>query len=281
MVGARYENPANQLRMVPVNLSFRTRLSLAQCLAVFRRQELALLLPKHGIASQDLEYGLTPEYLPDLLKDTLVESEPEQLGGLLEEIARTRGAIRATLSPKYPFDERWRDLQLCLELDGYVIERNDYGTELDRFVAVEPVIVGAAPERDDLTLELDRSRLSDATDIRRLVEDSAAAFRREDFNACLAESRVALETLARSIAIARQKLRPGAFDPAKWGQVITYLRTSVFLDASEEHGLTGVYSLISRGSHMPLGFTDREFARFGRSLALSACYFLTKRVNAG
>ena len=266
--------------MLPVNLSLRTRLSLAQFLAVFHRQELALLVPKHGLFSQDLKYGLTPEYRPDLLKDTLLESDPEQLGGLLEEIVRTRGAVRATLSPKYPFDERWRDLQLCLELDGYVIELDDYGRELDRFVAVEPVIVGAAPERDDLTRELDHSGLSDTKDILRLVENSAAAFRREDFNACLAESRVALETLARTIAVARQKRCPCDFNPAKWGQVIAYLRTSAFLDKSEEHGLTGVYSLISPGSHMPLGFTDREFARFGRGLALAACYFLTKRLNA-
>ena len=62
--------------------------------------------------------------------------------------------------------------------------------------------------------------------------------------------------------------------------MIAYLKTSGFVVEREELGLAGVYSLISPGSHTPLGFTDREFARFGRGLALSACYFLAKRLNA-
>ena len=130
-----------------MNLSLRTRLSLAQLLALFGRDELALLLPKHGLAMHDLEYGLPPPLVSDLLKDAFLEAEPGQLGGLLEEVARTRGALRSTQSPKYPFDERWEDLRLCLELDGYMVERDEYGTELAHFVPIEPVIDGAKPRR--------------------------------------------------------------------------------------------------------------------------------------
>ena len=110
--------PSSQLLM---NLNARTRLSLAQFLALLDHSALTLLLPKHGFAVEDLEDSFAPRSLPDLLRVAVVEAEPESLRSLLEEIARTLGAIRATQSPKYPYDERWHDLRLCLELDGYVL----------------------------------------------------------------------------------------------------------------------------------------------------------------
>ncbi len=42
----------------------------------------------------------------------------------------------------------------------------------------------------------------------------------------------------------------------------------------------GVYGFISRASHTPIGFSEQEFARLGRSLALGFCYFLIKQFNA-
>jgi len=241
---------------------------------------LALLLPKHGFAVEDLEDSFAPRSLPDLLRAAVIEAEPESLRSLLEEIARTLGAIRATQSPKYPYDERWHDLRLCLELDGYVLADDASTTPSNRFIPVEPVIAGAGSQRDDLAAEIDQSDLPDIEAILRTIEQSAESFRREDFNGSLANSRIALETLARSIATARRTHLPADFNPAKWGQVVAYLRGSGFIVQSEETGLTGVYSRISPGSHLPLGFTAREFARFGRNLAFAACYFLVKRLNA-
>ena len=49
--------------------------------------------------------------------------------------------------------------------------------------------------------------------------------------------------------------------------------------AAREKGLTGVFSFISPGSHIPVGFSEEEFARLGRSLAVSFCYFLAKQFN--
>ena len=73
---------------------------------------------------------------------------------------------------------------------------------------------------------------------------------------------------------------PGSFDETKWGQVIAYLRTSSFITQQQEHGLAGVFGLISPGSHTPIGFDEEEFARLGRGLAVSISYFLAKRLNA-
>jgi hypothetical protein len=114
-----------------------------------------------------------------------------------------------------------------------------------------------------------------------VIANSADAFRRNDFNGCLGNARVALQSLATKIARERQVKHPGNFDPTKWGQVAAYLRVSGFITAEHEAGLTGVFSFASPGSHIPLGFSEQEFARLGRGLALGFCYFLIKHYNAG
>ena len=72
---------------------------------------------------------------------------------------------------------------------------------------------------------------------------------------------------------------PGSFDSSKWGQVVAHLRVSGFITKQQEAGLTGVFSFVSPGSHTPVGFSEQEFARLGRSLALGFCYFLVKHFN--
>jgi hypothetical protein len=188
--------------------------------------------------------------------------------------------MRSRVSPRYSFDERWQDLSRCLQLDGYGLARNEYGQELDQFAPIEPIIDGATGVEDDLTRELGRSGLSEAEEILRVLDASAASFRGGDFNGCLTNARVALQTLATAIAKARRSSHPGNFDEAKWGQVAAYLRKSSFIKQHEEDGLTGVFSFLSQGAHVPIGFTEKEFTRLGRSLAVSFCYFLTKRLNA-
>ena len=118
---------------------------------------------------------------------------------------RTHGVLRYEISPKYRLDERWKDLLLCLELDGYRRGLDEYGREMDTFVSTEPAIEGVLAVEDDLTAELRRSGLPDADDISRIIENSADAFRRGDFNGCLSNARVALQTLATSIAKQRQR----------------------------------------------------------------------------
>ena len=263
-----------------MNLTLRTKLSLCQFLSLFAPGELVLLLAKHGLPTDEIEYLHPGESLAVALKDSVLHGVEAQLGHVVQEIAYTRDAMRAGVSPRYLFDQRWKDLCLCLELDDYALQPDEYGRETGRFIPIEPDLQGLVPLADDLAHELDRSAVPGTEAILDLLEKSAVAFRLEDFNACLGDSRVALETLAKTIAGVVEHTDKASFDPKKWGQVVEHLRVARFINRNEEKGITGVYSLISPGSHAPLGFTDREFARLGRNFAVSTCYFLAKRLNA-
>lgn len=262
-----------------MNLSSRSKLSLCQFLDLFGRDYLALLFGKYDLSTDDLKWGGQSTIAS--LQNAILAGYPSQLGELINEISRTRNSMRFDVSPRYRFDDRWNDLKLCLELDGYAKERDGYDRELDRFVPIEPRIEGAEPVEDDLAKEIRQSRLPRADGILRVVEHSSDAFRSRDYNGCLTNARVALQTLATEIAKARQANHPGSFDDSKWGQVVAYLRTSGLITQQQEEGLTGVYSFVSPGAHTPVGFSEQEFARLGRSLAVSLCYFLTKTFNAG
>ena len=123
--------------------------------------------------------------------------------------------------------------------------------------------------------------MAEEADVRGRLESSADSFRRvpPNYNACLNDARVALETLARMIAKARLSKHPGGFDETKWGQVLAYLRASRLVTAAEEGGLAGVYGFISPGSHKLIGISEEEMVRLGRSLLVSMCYFLVKKHN--
>ena len=263
-----------------MNLGRRSRLSLCQFLTLFGRDELVLLLGKYGFPTDELEYEWAGASIAGALRDVIVPASASQLDGLVQELARTRDSMRTGISPRYRFDERWTDLRLCLELDGYAWERDEFGIERHRFVPIEPNIEGVATVEDALTGELRRSGLPDVERIVQVLDGSASAFRSSDFNGCLNNARVALQTLATSIARERLREHAGSFDERKWGQVIAYLRTSGFITEQQEQGLAGVFGLISPGSHTPIGFDEEEFARLGRGLAVSVIYFLAKRLNA-
>ena len=269
-----------------MNLSQRSKFSLCQFLALFERDDLVLLLGKYGLSTWGTQNRNAA------LREAVLQASVLQLGSLVQELARTHDSMRSGVAPRYRFDERWRDLCLCLKLDGYAKEqRNDYGPfgppavqgiegkELACFVPIEPVIEGADPGEDDLIRELKRSGLSESEEIIRVLGNSADNFRGNDFNGCLNNARVALQTLATSVAQARLPSHSGNFDATKWGQVVAYLRTSGFITQQQEKGLTGVFSFISPGSHIPVGFSEEEFARLGYNLAVSFCYFLVKQYN--
>ena len=265
-----------------MKLGRRSRLSLCQFLTLFGRGELVLLLGKYGFPTDELENEWAGAGTAGALKDVVVQASASQLEGLVQELARTQYSMRIGISPRYRFDERWTDLRLCLELDGYAWkrDRDEFGIEQDRFVSIEPNIEGAATVEDELTGELRRSGLPDVEGIVQVLDGSASAFRNSDFNGCLNNARVALQTLATSIARERLREHAGSFDERKWGQVIAYLRSSGLITQQQEQGLAGVFGLISPGSHTPIGFDDEEFARLGRGLAVSVIYFLVKRLNA-
>ncbi len=263
-----------------MNLSRRSRLSLCQFLDLFDRDSLVVLFEKHGLRTDALleQWGGTS--VTAAVREAVLAASAEQIGNILAEALRTDGTLRYQISPRYRFDERWNDLLLYLELDGYRRGYDEYKRETDTFVPTEPTIEDVQAVENDLAAELQQSGLPDAGDIARVIENSADAFLRSDFNGCLGNARVALQTLATSIAQQRHANHPGSFDPSKWGQIATYLRVSAFITEHEEAGLTGVFSFTSPGSHTPVGFSEQEFARLGRSLALGFCYFLVKHFNA-
>ena len=267
-----------------MDLSSRSKLSLCQFLLLFRHPLLRLLLDKYGVPHE-----LTQEDLHDataVLSESVCEAaSATQLGNLLQEIARTDGTLRCEVEPRYRFDQRWEDLLLCLELDGYRAERSRVLDDTTRIVAIEPTIHGAAPVDDDLGKQLRATDLRNADEIAQLLDSSATAFRNREFNPCLTNARVALQTLATSVA-RQQHARARnethrTFDERKWGQVVAYLRASGVITDDQEQGLTGVFGFLSPGAHTPIGFNEQEFTRLGRSLAVTMCYFLVKRFNAG
>ena len=263
-----------------MNLSHRSKLSLCQFLMLFGRDELIPLFGKFGLSTYEIENQWVSPSVAGPMRQAILWATTTQLGELVQELARTHNSMRAGVTPRYRFDERWKDLRLCLELDGYAKERDECDSELNRFVPTEPIIEDAAAVEDDLTKEIRRSGLDDTEGILRVLDSSATAFLNDDFNGSLNNARVALQTLATSIAQARLPSQPGSFDSTKWGQVLTYLRTSCFITEQQEKGVAGVFSLISPGSHTPIGFSEKEFARLGRGFALSTCYFLVRLYGA-
>lgn len=146
---------------------------------------------------------------------------------------------------------------------------------------IDPTIAATVPVEDDLSTELLKSGLSESEEVSRLMKRSAQAYRQSqpDYNATLSDARVGLETLARGIGKSRQRKCPGSFDESKWGQILAYLRMSGFLTEEEEKGLAGVYGFVSPGAHKPVGLSEAEMVRLGRSLVASMAYFLVKRYN--
>ena len=247
-------------------LSHRSKVSFAQFLRMLSQSDFNSLLLKHELY-EGYECAATLEaFLPD--------AEEGRLLSMLEEILRTRSTLRSAVSPRYRFDERWEDLKICLLLDGIEIDER-----YTRIVAIDPTIEGSVPVEDDLDRALRSSGLPSIDDISRLLIASSDSFRASppNYNSCMSNARVALETLARDIANHRVRSRPGHFDAARWGEVLAYLRVSNFITSEEETGIAGVYRFVSPGAHTPIDSDEIEMARLGRMLILSMCYFLLRR----
>jgi hypothetical protein len=258
-------------------LTDRGLISLSQFVAVQNQETVLVMLQKCGIVGVQISEG------PTTVKEVLIwlrAVSPSQVEELVGEICHSTRMLRAAVSPKYIYDERWTDLGRCLLLDGYHVT-GDYSTGYS-VVTVDPTIAASAPLDDDLSNELNRSDLAERDEIIRLMKNSAEDFRRQpqDFNGSLTSARVSLETLAKNIASIHQTTTPMSGDPTKFGAIVAYLRHQIgFLDEKEEKGITGVYSFVSPGAHVPVGFTEEEMVRLGRSMIAAMCYFLVKKYN--
>ncbi len=249
-------------------LSNRTKLSLCQYLSEEDFTPLQILLEKHGLLEEfDAAYWTLQNTLA-VLRATLLPLAEERTQELLAEVVQTIGG-------RHP--ARWRDLLRCLSLDHYRVDRGtiDQGTVV---VTIDPQMAGSPALDDDLTTGLNASGLAEAKAIKQSLESSADAFRAvpPDYNACLTHARVALQTLAMAIARRRTATHPGNFDDTSWGAVLQYLRTSGLIDVRHEQLMASVFGFISPGAHVPVGLTQEEMVRLGRSMAVSMCYFLVK-----
>jgi hypothetical protein len=138
-----------------------------------------------------------------------------------------------------------------------------------------------SPADDDLIRELRESGLPEADSVIVKIQTSAAKLREvtPDFNGCLGDARIALETLGK--AVARQVPTPPRFDGEKWGEAIRHLRQTGWIPTQRvEEGLTGVYAFVSEGVHVPLGSSELEMVTLGRRLVISMCYFLVRVYKA-
>lgn len=255
--------------------SVRTLISLSQYLGPHNPPFAEGLFRKHGIPLDLERQRYRPGPPTEILLRELEAASGDQVHELLNEMIRTIGDLRSRISPRYRHDERWRDLMLCLELDGYRFVHH-------RLVPIGPAIEEAAPPEDDLSVQLQASALPSAGEITVEVNRSTDAFRRSpaDYNACLTHARIALQLLATSIAETLKPVDGGEFDERKWGDVLRYLRAERFITLEEERGLAGVYGFVSPGAHQPVGLAEEEMAWLGRSLAISMCWFLVRRYNA-
>lgn len=209
------------------------------------------------------------------LRDAFIALPDEGIMAMIDEIVRTWRSLRHDIEPDYVFDDRWDDLSRCLLLDGYMI------SEERRLIPIDASSQEQAIVEDELITVLRRTGLGSAEEIVRLLNNSTDDFRKNppDYNGCMNNARVALQTIATAIAEIRMANTGSNLDLSKWGQIIAFLRASGFVSEKEEEGLTGVFSFVSPGSHIPVGLNEQEYARLGRALVLSMCYFLLKRFN--
>lgn len=206
------------------------------------------------------------------ISEALSNAVHDSIESLIDEVVRTNGDLSNRVTPRYRFKERWHDFGKCLLLDGFKIEDKT-------ILRLEPVIESTKPVEDDLTNELNNSNSVPSDEIIRHIKLSAESFKKSspDYNACLSHSRIALETIVR--AVAKLKNLETTEDNKAWGKSLSHLKTTGFITTKEESAIASTYTFISDGAHIPVGFTEEEFVRFGRNLAMSVCYFVIKKLN--
>ena len=231
-----------------ITITTRTHYSFIQFLQLQKINNLTILLKKHNFnAIENLE--------PNIDKSALIQEVIETKNAL-----RNSKETRQVLSPAATFDERWSDLIKCLYLDGYKLENN-------KLIKIEPNIDGIIALEDDLINEITISDLLTKDSIIDKINESATYFKQvnPDYNACLSSTRIVLETI----------IRDGS--DKSWGESLSKLVSDNKITEKEEKAIASTYTFISDGSHIPLGFTDEEYARYGRNLIMSVCYYLIKR----
>lgn len=250
-----------------MQISRRTKISLAQLLGVIDKQVINVILDKHGLeplAASSVIY----------ISEEMKAASDKQLTDLILEVASTELVLRNSTTPKYKYDYQFNEFRKSLLLDGYQIENKSVK-------ALDPNYEGKEPVEDALLDELKKSQIDNDDEVKERILASASAFIKtpSDFNGSLTNIRVALETTIRKSAIKKGFVNnnPSA---NSWGPSLAYLKSNGFFSEKEEKALAAVFTFISDGAHIPIGFSEEEFVRLGRNICASMCYFAIKKYNA-
>ena len=174
-------------------------------------------LPNHCRSITDIENILTKQ----------------DINLLMQEIVSTQQSLRSRITPRYRFDERWKDFEKCLFSDGYKIAENN------SLISIEPEVTGIVAMEDDLTNEIKKSSLSKKDAIVKLIIESEEAFKNAtpDYNGCLSKARISLETMVKDIAN-----NNGCSDKC-WGRSLNILKENNFITNDEELAISSTYTV--------------------------------------
>lgn len=222
----------------------QTKISLSQLFDLFVDIDIYILFRKHKISVKHLDIEFENYQTADQefsliqIISALNKVSTHSIGALVNEVICTRGNFRSGYSPKYVFDERWKDFEKCLLLDGFKIENEEV-------IRIEPLIESNTPVADDLTAELDSSHLGSANLVTSHIKLSAEAFTKTtpDYNACLSHSRIALETLVKNIAEYLGLNMDSFPDSRNWGSSLNYLNEKELISCKEEKVIASIYTV--------------------------------------
>lgn len=248
-----------------MDFSRRTLGATSQLLDTLPPGNVSVLLKKAGIE----EPGVSRQ---DTILWELESASKAAMHKLLTELLTQQRSIRFDSYPKYVFDDRMKELERSLRLDGWDLTEG----RLHREHPSSPELIELS---DALHNELTQSAIDDDRGIRTCLEKSATAFTNHppDYNSSSINVRVALETTARRLAqfVAKTAGLPAPADT--WGHAIAFLREHGQISGKDEGALTASYTATSDGAHVPKGLSDREWARMIRALDQAWMYYLIKR----
>ncbi len=249
-----------------MQISRRSRISLSQLLGVIDTKYVHVLLDKYGMDSYSASSVVA-------LSEDIQATNIAKLSDLLVEVISTGQTLRNHTSPKYKYDDQFEELRKSLLLDGYLIENTI-------IKSLDPNYEGKELVEDALLDELKKSGIDNDEAVKMCVLASASDFVKQqpDFNGSLTNIRIALETIVRKIAKLSDFV--GSSSGNTWGPSLAHLKKDGFLTDKEEKALASVFTFISNGAHIPIGFSEEEFVRLGRNLCASMCYFVIKKYNA-
>ncbi|MDA3906735.1 MAG: hypothetical protein PF484_11730 [Bacteroidales bacterium] len=239
---------------------------MSQLLGVLGRQTVHVLFDKYNFDSYQTSSTIG-------ISEEIKSGSEEQLSELIGEIIRTSNTLRNGVSPKYKYNDQVNEFKKSLLLDGYEIA--------DKTIkSLDPNFEGKEPVEDELVNELRRSGLDQNDEIVPCLRASASDFikAQPDYNGSLTNIRICLETIVRKIALKKDFVN--AREGNTWGPSLGFLKTKGFFTEKEEKTLASIFTFVSDGAHVPIGFSKEEFVRLGRNICASMCYFVIKKYNA-